>query len=93
MVFLGTGTVRMEGLEEGSDRFPVSPSGFICEESHGWERTYGRLLYSSNQPRQAEVSRYPYNPHHETTEDFNDDEDMEPLTLQVDDDVDTMIDI
>jgi hypothetical protein len=42
---------------------------------------------------QAEVSRYPYNPHHETNGDFNGGEGMEPLPLQVDDDVDTMIDI
>ncbi|CAH0034599.1 unnamed protein product [Clonostachys rhizophaga] len=46
----------------------------------------------SDQPIQAKVSRYPYNPHHEPNEDFNG-EDMGPLPLQVDDDVDTMIDI
>uniref|UniRef100_A0A8H7TTE2 Xylanolytic transcriptional activator regulatory domain-containing protein n=1 Tax=Bionectria ochroleuca TaxID=29856 RepID=A0A8H7TTE2_BIOOC len=51
------------------------------------------LTPASDQPMQAEVSRYPYNPHHETNGDFNGGESMEPLPLQVDDDVDTMIDI
>ncbi|CAG9946148.1 unnamed protein product [Clonostachys rosea f. rosea IK726] len=51
------------------------------------------LTPASDQPMQAEVSRYPYNPHHETNGDFNGGEGMEPLPLQVDDDVDTMIDI
>ncbi|VUC33741.1 unnamed protein product [Clonostachys rosea] len=47
----------------------------------------------SEQPIQGEVSRYPYTAHHETNEDLNGGEDMEPLPLRVDDDVDTMIDI
>ncbi|CAG9994290.1 unnamed protein product [Clonostachys byssicola] len=45
----------------------------------------------SEQQIQAEASRYSYNPHHETNENFDGGVSMEPLPLQVDDDVDTMV--